>query len=86
MLDYTGFLGLKWFYTLQEACEAWGMNKTELKAASEKYGFYPIKDKETGVFGFDKYNFHLINNLFYFEQCRDGEDDSQMWVTWFTEV
>jgi len=80
MYDYTGLDGLKEFYTLQDVCEKWSIDMDELQRICKKYGCTPYK--ESGLFGLDKYDFYALNNLLYFEQCRDGVDDIQMWLSW----
>lgn len=60
--------------TIQEACALLGLTKDELRSKCEQYGV--LLYNWDGQWGFPSYHFRCFNNTLYYEQCRDGCDDS----------
>lgn len=79
MLDYMKLQRYDTFFTIPEACEHFGWTKEELRAKCEQYGVEVFKIN--GQWGFPGENFRRFNNTLYFEQCRDGSDDSRIWTS-----
>jgi len=59
------------------------MTKDELRSKCQQYGVE--LSKHDGQWGFHGENFRRFNNTLYFEQCRDGDDDSRIWKEASTE-
>lgn len=74
MVIYIDYRTLKEFYTIPEACELLGMEKTELQMKCEQYGILPVRN-ETGQFGFVKYDFRTLHNKLYFEDRKEKKED-----------
>lgn len=66
------------FITIPEACEFLGLTKDELRSKCEQYGVRPYN--WDGQWGFPSEHFRQLNNTLYFEQCRDGCDDSRIFA------
>ena len=64
--------------TISEACELLGLTKEELRSKCEQYGVSLYN--WDGEWGFPGEHFRCFNNILYFEQCRDGCDDSRIFL------
>ena len=64
--------------TISEACELLGLTKEELRSKCEQYGVSLYN--WDGEWGFPGEHFRCFNNTLYFEQCRDGYDDSRIFL------
>ena len=62
------------FVTIPEACDFLGLSKDALRSKCEQYGVRLYN--WDGQWGFPSEHFRQLNNTLYFEQCRDGCDDS----------
>lgn len=63
------------FYTLDETCSMFEMDRTELRANSEKYNIVPQRD-EVGQAGFSTYDLRRLHNHIYVEtHPRANSDD-----------
>lgn len=80
MFDYMKAQRFDTFVTIQKACEILGLTKDELRTKCEQYGVSLYN--WDGQWGFPTEHFRCFNNTLYFEQCRDGSDDSRI----FTEA
>lgn len=80
MFDYMKIQHHDKFFTIAEACEHFGWTKDELRSKCEQYGVELFK--VDGQWGFPGEFFRRFNNTLYYEQCRDGSDDSRI----FTEA
>ena len=78
MFDYMKAQGFDTFVTLQKACEILGLTKDELRTKCEQYGVSLYN--WDGQWGFPIEHFRCFNNTLYFEQCRDGSDDSCIFI------
>lgn len=82
MFDYMKIQHCDIFFTIADACAHLGMTKEELRSKCEQYGVEVFKRKDDGRLGFPGEFFRRFNNTLYYEQCRDGDDDSRI----FTEA
>lgn len=80
MLDYMKIQHCDNFFTIAKACEYLGLTKDELRSLCGRYGVELFK--RDGQWGFPGEDFRRFNNTLYYEQCRDGSDDSRI----FTDV
>ena len=78
MLNYMNSVNLGAFFTIEQACAFLGMSRDELRIKCKQYGVGLYR--RDGQWGFPGENFHCLNNTLYFEQCRDGCDDSRIFV------
>ena len=80
MFDYMKVQHCDTFFTIQEACKILGFTRNELRSKCEQYGVEIQKNNLNGQWGFWGENFRRFNNTLYYEQCRDGSDDSRIWT------
>jgi len=66
------------FYTIPEMCKFLEMTKEELRSKCEQYGVDLYN--WDGQWGLPSAHFRAFNNLLYYEQCRDGYDDSHIFA------
>ena len=59
MIEYIDYLTLKEFYTIQETCEIFGVDKAVLKAKCEEFRIMPVRN-EQGEAGLVKYDFRKL--------------------------
>ncbi len=70
-MKYIDYHEMKEFYTIQEVCRLFEMEKPELKKYCEKYGIEPQEDLY-GNFGFPKKELRQLHNKIYKEQKSNG--------------
>lgn len=78
MLNYMKIQNDDTFVSIPEACELLRLTKDELRAKCEQYGVDLYN--QDGQWGFPIEHFRCFNNTLYFEQCRDGCDDSHIFA------
>jgi len=83
MLDFMEIQRYDKLFTIPEACVHFGVTKDELRSMCQQYGVE--LSKFNGQWGFPSVKFQRFNNTLYYEQCRDGEDDSRIWKETGTE-
>jgi len=59
MLEYIEYRIFKEFYTIEETCELFGIEKSVLKAKCEECRITPVRN-EMGEGGFVKYDFRKL--------------------------
>lgn len=73
-VPYIKYKEMKEFYTIPEVCLLFGMSKSSLKAACEKYGVEPRRN-EIGEYGFVAYDVRKLHNALYHEEKAQQEED-----------
>ena len=66
-MKYISYKDMKDFYTIDEACRLFEMNKAELRHYAEKYDIRPQED-QYGNWGFRKVLVRKLHNHIYKEQ------------------
>lgn len=66
-MKYIDYMSLKEFYTIQETCELFEMDKLDLKLKCEEYEVRPTRN-EIGEGGFSKYDIRKLHNKLYYEE------------------
>ena len=74
-MKYVDYKGMKDFYTIEEICHLFEMDKQTLKSYAEKYGFEPAEDV-FGNWGFPKKDLRKLHHLIYDEQKNSGVESS----------
>ena len=77
MIEYIDYLTLKEFYTIQETCEIFGVDKAVLKAKCEEFRIMPVRN-EQGEAGLVKYDFRKLHHALY---CEDRMNQLE-WDPW----
>ena len=80
MFDYMKIQHCDAFFTIVEACAHFGFTEGELRSKCKQYGVELFKRKDDGRWGFPGEYFRRFNNTLYYEQCRDGSDDSRIFA------
>lgn len=70
-MKYIDYSNMKEFYTIDEVCRLFELDKAELKQHSKKYGVAPQED-QYGNWGFRKVLVRKLHNYIYKEQKRCG--------------
>jgi len=70
-VPYVKYEDMDEFYTIQDVCRLFQMNKSQLKEKCAHYEVYPTRN-EIGQFGFHKYDVCKLHNLLYYEDRRKG--------------
>ena len=73
MLDYIDYRTLKDFYTIEETCEIFGIDKAELKKKCEECRIMPVRN-ELGEGGFVKYDFRKLHYALYYEERKNQQE------------
>jgi len=81
MIEYINYLTLKDFYSIQETCELFGVEKAALKAKCEECRIMPVRN-EQGEAGFVKYDFRKLHYALYCEERRNQQEFQQEWDPW----
>ncbi len=71
-MKYIDYKNMKEFYTLDEICRLFEMDKQELKRYAEKYHIQPQED-QYGNWGFRKVLVRKLHNFIYKEQKNSGQ-------------
>ena len=66
-MKYIDYKNMKCFYTIEEICRLFEIDKAELKQYSEKYQVHPQED-QYGNWGFGKHMVRKLHNFIYKEQ------------------
>lgn len=75
-MKYIDYKSMKDFYTLDEICRLFEMEKCSLKFYVEKYNFSPQEDL-LGNWGFPKGELRKLHHLIYEEQKSSGVTQSK---------
>ena len=70
-MKYIDYNNMKEFYTIDEVCRLFELDKEALKQSSKKYGVEPQED-QYGNWGFRKVLVRKLHNYIYKEQKRRG--------------
>ena len=65
---------LKDFYTIEEVCDLFQMEKNQLRGKSEFYHIFP-RQNEIGDWGFVTYDVRKLHNLLYHEDGKGREQN-----------
>lgn len=76
-VPYIKYNELEEFYTIEEICKLFQMDKSTLKQKCKKYNIEPRRN-EIGDYGFVKYDVRKLHNLLYYE----GKDHSKEADPW----
>lgn len=71
-MKYIDYTNMKEFYTIDEVCRLFELDKQELKQYSKQYGIEPQED-QYGNWGFRKKLVRALHNLIYKEQRANGQ-------------
>lgn len=75
-MKYLDYRGMKEFYTIDEVCRQFEINKQELKHYADKYSIQPQED-QYGNWGFRKVLVRKLHNFIYKEQYNQPRTSSQ---------
>ncbi|MCQ5128036.1 hypothetical protein NE562_00065 [Butyricicoccus faecihominis] len=70
-MKYIDYNNMKDFYTVEEVCRLFEMDKAELKCHSDQYQIQPQED-QYGNWGFRKVLVRKLHNFIYKEQKNNG--------------
>lgn len=73
-MKYIDYNNMKDFFTIQETCRLFDMDKQELKYYAEQYNIEPQED-QYGNWGFRKQLVRKLHNFIYKEQKRNQADE-----------
>ena len=71
-MKYIDYNNMKEFYTIEEVCRLFELDKQELRRYSNKYGIEPQED-QYGNWGFRKILVRKLHNHIYKEQKATGQ-------------
>ena len=71
-MKYIDYSNMKEFYTIEEVCRLFELDKQELRRYSNKYGIEPQED-QYGNWGFRKILVRKLHNHIYKEQKATGQ-------------
>ena len=71
-MKYIDYNNMKEFYTIEEVCRLFELDKQELRRYSSKYGIEPQED-QYGNWGFRKILVRKLHNHIYKEQKATGQ-------------
>lgn len=71
-MKYIDYNNMKEFYTIEEVCRLFELDKQELQRYSKKYEIEPQED-QYGNWGFRKILVHKLHNYIYKEQKANGQ-------------
>ena len=72
-MKYIDYNNMKEFYTIEEVCRLFELDKQELRRYSSKYGIEPQED-QYGNWGFRKILVRKLHNHIYKEQKATGQN------------
>ena len=72
-MKYIDYNNMKEFYTIEEVCRLFELDKQELRRYSNKYGIEPQED-QYGNWGFRKILVRKLHNHIYKEQKAMGQN------------
>ena len=73
-VPYIDYKKLKDFYTIEEVCDLFQMEKNQLRGKSEFYHIFP-RQNEIGDWGFVTYDVRKLHNLLYHEDGKGREQN-----------
>ena len=71
-MKYIDYNNMKDFYTIEEVCRLFELDKQELRKYSKRYGIEPQED-QYGNWGFRKVFVRKLHNYIYKEQKSSGQ-------------
>lgn len=74
-MKYIDYKNTKDFYTIDEVCRLFEMNKSELQVYAETYGIEPVED-QFGNWGFPRRLFCKLHNQIYKDQKGNAQSNS----------
>jgi len=77
-VPYVDYYGLDEFYTINQVCKLFQMEKAELKSSCKRYRVEP-RQNEIGEFGFVKYDVRKLHNFLYHEDT-SHEKEADPWA------
>ncbi|WP_125115014.1 MerR family transcriptional regulator [Agathobaculum sp. Marseille-P7918] len=77
-MKYINYNDMKAFYTIDEVCRLFEMDKAGLRHYAEKYNISPQED-QYGNWGFRKVLVRKLHNYIYKEQRNAPDDGSSPW-------
>lgn len=73
-VPYIEYRKMKGFYTIEEVCDLFQIDKNQLRQKSEFYSILP-RQNEIGEWGFVTYDVRKLHNLLYHEEGPRKDQD-----------